>query len=164
MQYIQEIIIQEMLQHYKACLMCFFFLKVGHLFTYACHIQRNMWSTAVERNDHKSLDQEDFFAPPLASCCKMMNSRMSFAVRQGLSITTECPQLSSRSTLHPGNASAMTAAPETSTTWANTGQLSRLCGCVTWATAFRLPVCAQPHESWDYFRSKSCRVISSVFI
>lgn len=62
------------------------------------------------------LSQQDFFTPPLASCCKMMNSRMSLAVREGLSITTECPQFSSRSTRQPGNTSAMTAAPETSTT------------------------------------------------
>lgn len=70
-----------------------------------------------------SVFQEDFFVPPLASCCAMMNSRMSLAVRQGLSITTECPQLSSRSTLHPGNTSPMTLAPETSITWTNTGGL-----------------------------------------
>lgn len=60
--------------------------------------------------------------PPLASCCKMMNSRISLAVRRGLSITTECPQFSRISTLHWGNTSLMTMAPETSTTWTNTRQ------------------------------------------
>lgn len=52
----------------------------------------------------------------------MMNSKMSLAVRQGLSMTTAWPQFSSRSTLLPGSTSAMTAAPETSTTWPNAGQ------------------------------------------
>lgn len=60
--------------------------------------------------------------PPLASCCKMMNSRISLAVRRGLSIITECPQFSRISTLHWGNTSLMTMAPETSTTWTNTRQ------------------------------------------
>lgn len=63
------------------------------------------------------IPQDDFFVQLLAFCCEMMNSRMSLAVRQGFSITTEWPQLSSRSTLHPGTDSAMTVAPETSTTW-----------------------------------------------
>lgn len=75
--------------------------------------------------------QDDFFVPLLAFCCEMMNSRISLAVRQGFSITTECPQFSSMSTLHPGSTSAMTEAPETSTTWTNSRQLSRECQRVT---------------------------------
>lgn len=68
------------------------------------------------------IHQEDFFVPLLAFCCRMMNSRISLAVRQGFSMTTEWPQLSRRSTLHPGTDSAMTLAPETSTTCTNMGQ------------------------------------------
>lgn len=88
---------------------------------------RDVWSI---RDTWRCLKvvQEDFFVPLLAFCCKMMNSRMSLAVRLGLSITTEWPQFSSRSTLHLGNTSAMTVAPETSTTCTNTGHLIlRLC-------------------------------------
>lgn len=125
-----------------------------------------------------SLVQEDFFVPPLASCCKMMNSRMSLAVRQGLSITTECPQFSSRSTLHPGTSSAMTVAPEASTTWTNTGQLC-LCRYVTEVSLYRpeqLEKPEPPPSSYKFVhspmilsleknhkRSKSCLVIT-VFI
>lgn len=94
---------------------CTVFLKCLHVL----YKSRSTWSISITRNDEKSLGQVAFFVPLLAFCCKMMNSRMSLAVREGLSITTECPQFSSRSTLHPGKVSAITAAPETSTTWAN---------------------------------------------
>lgn len=83
-----------------------------------CHKQVAREALQVDRSDlcSCSLAQDDFFAPPLASCCEMMNSRISLAVLQGFSIATEWPQFSSRSTLHPGSTPAMTEAPDTSTT------------------------------------------------
>lgn len=99
-----------------------FLLSQLYIFVRCLHLlykSRSTWSIRITWNDEKSLGQVAFFVPLLAFCCKMMNSRMSLAVREGLSITTECPQFSSRSTLHSDKVSAITAAPETSTTWAN---------------------------------------------
>ncbi|KAF6730453.1 hypothetical protein FQA47_011853 [Oryzias melastigma] len=60
--------------------------KHSHL----CFIHASTDTPRYRPTQHGSLLQlDDFFVPPLAFCCKIMNSRMSLAVRQGFSITTE---------------------------------------------------------------------------